>query len=136
MVWKNSLVNCPNHWFTDFIVNQRNFSSISSKPWSNTTRLELKEVDRYPALDIVNIHKVFKDKRDRLHYFSLSQPETIDFFLAVKDLWKTECFMEWIDHPNYRVRKIFLRQDYDIKNHEYLYCLPQVNVEPKSRQRS
>src|SRR3989442_1279901 len=118
MVWKNSLVYCSNHWITDFVINQRNFSSISEIPWSNKSRLNLVEVNNYPSLDLINIFKVFKDKRDRLHYFSLSQPETIELFLDFKNLWKTEFYLECIDHPNYRVRKILLKTDFDIANHE------------------
>ncbi len=108
---------------------------ISEVPWSNT-RFNFVEVNRYPPLDIVNIYKVYKDNRDRLHYFTLSQPETIELFLKVRNLWKAELFLKCIDKPNYRVRKIFLKTDFDIANHEFLYCLPQVNLVAKERQRA
>lgn len=136
MTWKNVLGYHSNHWITDFVVNLRKYSSISEKLISNKSTLDLVETQRYPTLELVNIYKVFKDKRNRLHYFTLSQPETIDLFLEVRNLWKSELYLECIDRPYYRVRKIYLDQGYDMAKHEWLYCLPQVNLETSNRQKA
>lgn len=128
MVWQYALNPKTNHWITEFVCNLKKPLYVS--------KLNLVEVNRYPSLDLVNIYKVYKDKRDRFHYFSLSQPETIELFLETKNLWKVKKFLECADRPSYRVRKIYLKTDFDIGNHEYLYCLPQVNLDKNSRPRA
>lgn len=124
MPWVLTIEHSPNHWFINFVLNakQHNYNFV----YDNSLLL-LQQTQEYPSIQNIVIYRVFKDKYERLHYFTLS---TADIILQLaEDLQLQDNTISWVTDVNivnHRVLKLTLPN-------KFLYCLPQVNVVTRTR---
>lgn len=124
MPWVLTIEQSPNHWFINFTINAK--QHIHTFVYDNSLLL-LQPSQEYPPLPTIAIYRVFKDKYGRLHYFTLSSPHIIEQF--VEDLQLDDNRISWvtdINVVNHRVLKITLPN-------KFVYCLPQLNIVPRTR---
>ena len=124
MPWIQSIEHSPNHWFINFILNAK--IQIHDFVYDNS-RLLLQQTQDYTPIQNIAIYRVYKDKFDRPHYFTLSSGPAIiqlaeDLNLGESDISRVTD----INRPNHRVLKLTCNQ-------QFIYCLPQVNVIPGTR---
>lgn len=129
MVWSYAVSYRTDHWITDFIINA--VQKIDDFVYRSNL-LQFVEIHEYPALEIISVLKVFKDKYSRLHYFTLSPENLILQFFENRNLnWNKVSVLHNSNYSNYRVLKILLNER--IQDQVVLYFLPQVNSEIRNR---
>lgn len=120
MSWEYCLEERSDHWVFNFILNNQtnNYTKIKNLEW-----LKLEETVDYQELFSIRTFRVYKDKFERLHYFTFSTKEDIKSFFRANNLSSTGVHLETDQKlPRYRCHKIRVVTQ---ASNFILYFLPQ-----------
>lgn len=125
MPWVDDLHASQHHWLFDFVLENK---------YCHTTfgvHFNLTEVALYPILPHLEIFKVFKDKSNRLHYFTFSNFDQIQLFLRSANSYqfKRNCLLTNSNQPRLKARVLKYGTT---KPDFYIYCAPHKYIPTRS----
>lgn len=122
MHWSLDSEAVDNHWLFDFVLDDTRTCIHNIIPIG--IRHNWVQTLEYPLNGDISIHRVYVDKYDRLHYFTFVDRETIERFIADRNIPDTCIEVRYnSSFPRARITKI--RSSTGISR-SFIYCLPEI----------
>lgn len=118
MSWKYDLIPRNNHWVFEYVFSAPTEFSFNFGNW-----YKLQETVEYPELIHIETFKVFKDKYERLHYFTFSVQERIEDFMEAVGITRKD-IKTLTSHLKTRQEVTRLTYRDALGHQSFIYCLP------------
>lgn len=122
MHWELDLEPSASHWLFDFVLSDTH-TCIHNRTPIGIRHNWVQTLD-YPLNGDIDIHRVYVDRYDRLHYFSFADRATISRFIADRNIPDT-CIEFRYNHSFPRARITKVRSSTGISR-SFIYCLPEI----------